>query len=332
VAGSLGRLRRRLLTPSADKTAAGKRGFHIKDESTQQLLGTTPMYFRTGFGEALETGDPVETAARLERLERPYRGFAYEGAAMGLAILDVLSLRRHDRIARFIAGPAQRYAHAAHIGLGFALTRAPRGRWRLIESADPLLRWRVLDGYGFAQAFFRTDRYVHAQYQEPDFPWPKGYPDYANRGIDQGIGRALWFIGGASIPHVTGLIGGFPESRQPDLWSGTGLAATYAGGATEQELQSLRERSGPFRAHLLQGSALAALTRVSTGLVTDGTRMATAALCGMSPEQAESLASRALTGLPPDAELPAFEIWRQRVAAEFGALDAGTPKTRASSE
>lgn len=326
MAGSVGRLRRRLLTPSQDKTAADKRGFHIKDDAARRLLESSPAYFRIGFGEALETGDPITTAARLDQLERPYRGFAYEGAAMGLAILDALSLRKHDRVQRFIAGPATRYAHAAHVGLGFALTKAPRARWRLITPTDPLLRWRALDGYGFARAFFRTDRYVHAHYREPDFPWPAGQSAYANRVIDQGIGRALWFIGGASIDEVTALIAGFTDSRHPDLWSGAGLAATYAGGANETELRSLLERSGPFHANARQGSALAALTRVRADLVTDDTRTATAVLCGMSPEQAEALAGRALADLPPDGELPAFEIWRQRVATELTAHNAQTQK------
>lgn len=321
MAGGWRLMRRRLMTPSAERTRAENRGFFIKDEATKELLETTPRYFRTGFGHAVETGDPVETARRLDEIDPAFRGFAYEGATMGLAILDALPVGRSDRAARFIAGPARPLGHGAHVGLGFALARVPRGRWRVIAPTDRLLRWRSLDGYGFHQAFFRTDRYVTGHYQADGFPWPgEGYEQYANRAIDQGIGRALWFIGGADVARVTDLIGGFGSGRHPDLWSGAGLAATYAGGATEQELQSLVERSSPYREHVAQGAALAALTRVRAGIVTDHTRTATAVLCGMPPEQAAKVTEEALADLPDDAELPAFEIWRQRVAAAFVAL------------
>jgi enediyne biosynthesis protein E3 len=321
MAGSFGRLRRRIMTPSADRTDAGKRGFFVKDETTRELLAKTPTFFRVGFGEAVESGDAEQTGRRLDAIEQPYRGFAYEGAAMGLAVIDAMSPRRHDRIARFLAGPARRYQHGVHVGLGFALARLPRMRARLIAPSDPFLRWRSADGYGFYLAFFQAERYVDGHQPGPAAPWPGlGYEGYAPRAIDQGIGRALWFIGGADVDRVATLIGGFDGGRHADLWSGAGLAATYAGGGSEDELGRLAEVAGPFRQHIAQGAALAATTRVRADLVVPYTRMATGVLCGMSPEDAAALTDAALADLPADDDLPAFEMWRRSVAAEFMTL------------
>lgn len=319
MAGGLRVLRRRMMTPSPERTRPEKRGFHIKDEETKRFLEITPGYFRRGFEYATETGDPVETAARISELEPWYRGFAYEGAAMGLAILDVMSPRRRNRAARLAAD--QQFAHNAHVGIGFAMGRLPGICWGAIAPTDPMLRWRTLDGYGFHQAFFRTQKYVRERYQDASFPWPSGYGSYANRAIDLGIGRALWFVGGADIPEVHSLISAFDVSRQPDLWSGAGLAATYAGGVNEQELNLLRDATADYQRFVAQGAAMAAYTRVNAGIATEHTRTATAVLCGTTPEAAADVARRALEDLPPDGEVPGFEVWRQRVQQHFAQSD-----------
>src|SRR5207245_1132167 len=84
---------------------------------------------------------------------------------------------------------------------------------------------------------------------------PPGGPQwYADRVIDQGIGRAMWFVGGADADLVATLIDRFPESRRGDLYGGAGLAATYAGGAEEAELRLLADRAGSHRFQVAQGA------------------------------------------------------------------------------
>lgn len=320
----LRRLRRRLLTPDPAQATAKARGFHVKDETTRALLESVGRGFQTGFGHAVETADAEATAARLEAVDRAFRGFAYEGAAMGLAVVDALAPLRHDRVRAFISGPARAYAHGAHVGIGWAFARVPWVRWRAIAPSHPVLRWRVLDGYGFHQAYFHTRRYVDEQRRDPRLPWPgRGYPDYAPRVADQGVGRAMWFVGGADVDRVAAMIHRFDPERHSDLFSGAALAATYAGGATEEELKRFRELAGAHRPHAAQGSALAATTRVKADLVTDNTRTAAAVFCGMSPEDVAAATDKALEDLPPDGELPAFEIWRQRIQRTFGEPTAG---------
>jgi hypothetical protein len=240
---------------------------------------------------------------------------------MGFAVLDALAPRRHDRVMRFVAGRGRHHVYMAQIGIGWAFARVPRLRWRVISPTDPLLRWLILDGYGFHQAYFRTAKYVHGQFQEPNFPWPgNGYAEYANRVIDQGIGRAMWFVGGTDVDEVARMIGRFRPHRHSDLWSGAGLAATYAGGVDESELERFWFLAGEHRPLVAQASAFAAQARVKSGLVTAHTRTATAVFCGTSPEAAGAVTDEALTDLPADAKLPAFEVWRQRIAGHFAAV------------
>lgn len=320
-------LRRRILTPSFSNTSLEVRGFHRKNPAAQHRLETIGRYFLTGYGYAVEARDPAEAEERLEQAPLPYRGFAYEGAGMGFAVLDGLALGRGDRFTRFLAGKARDHVYMVYIGAGWAMARLPRFRWSRIPELDPLLRWLVLDGYGFHQAYFHTSRYVHRHYRPARFPWRAVAPErYALRAIDQGIGRALWFVGGADPEVVATLIERFPASRHADLYSGAGLAATYAGGADEQELAAFRERAGVYRPQVAQGSVFAAEARVRAGLVVPDTGLATRVLCGLTPEQAAAV-SRATRpdGSSQRGEPPAYEIWRQRIASEV--LHAGGVST-----
>jgi enediyne biosynthesis protein E3 len=315
-------LRRQLLTPSMSETKLSVRGFHVKDESAKARLERVGQSFLTGYGYAAEARNAGAADLRLRTVEPEYRGFAYEGAAMAFAVRDGLPIGGSRHFSDFLADTGSSHAYMAYIGMGWAMARLPRFRWSRFQVADPLLRWLVLDGYGFHQAYFHTDRYVHRHYQEPDFPWPaESKRWYARHAIDQGIGRALWFVGGTDVAVVTGLINGFPEERRADLFSGTGLAATYAGGVTVAELTALREAAGPCRPQLAQGAIFAATARVEAGLVTPHTGIATQVLAGITPAEAAEASRQARPQTEPDDDLPGYELWRRQLAARSEPLE-----------
>jgi hypothetical protein len=313
-------LRRRILTPNMSATKVDVRGFNSKSPAAKELLETVGRTFLTGYGYAVEARTTLDAEERLEQLPRQFRGFGYEGAAMGYAVLDGLPVGGSHHVERFLAGRGADHAYMAYIGVGWAMARLPRFRWSRITVADPLMRWLVLDGYGFHQAYFKTGDYVVRQYQEPEFPWPaEGQRWYSNHAIDQGIGRALWFVGGTEAELVAQLIDKFAESRQADLWSGAGLAATYAGGADEGELMAFWDRAGKYRPQVAQGCAFAATARIEADLVIAHTELASRVFCGMTASQACQVSSQARpTDTPAAAEdLPLYELWRQRVAEKF---------------
>src|SRR5439155_14621271 len=141
-----------------------------------------------------------------------FRGFAYEGCAMGLAVADSVSFRPR-RVRDFVDGVGADHVYMAYIGVGWAMARIPRMRWRAVVPADPVLRWLALDGYGFHQAFFDTVRWVTNTWRPERYPaWP-GDQAYPHNAVDQGIGRALWFVNGADPNAAAACVATFAEDR-----------------------------------------------------------------------------------------------------------------------
>jgi enediyne biosynthesis protein E3 len=311
----VGRLRTRLFLPDDAEVTFERRGFSAPDASRQANLEKVGRKFLKGFEYAIGGRTLADIESGLETVVPQFRGFAYEGAAMALAVRDGLRPVRQHWVRDLLAGRGARHVYMVYVGVGWAMARLPRARWRAIMPADPMLRWLALDGYGFHQAYFKTARYVGEQYQARIPVWPAG--DYPNRAVDQGIGRALWFVNGADVRQVASAISRFAAPRRGDLWSGAGLASVYAGGAEAGELEAMVRLAGEYRAHAAQGAAFAAKARLLAGLVTPGTELGVKELCGMSVEEAAAVADEMEQELPVDRELPAYEVWRERIRKHF---------------
>ncbi|GAA2597001.1 DUF1702 family protein [Actinomadura fulvescens] len=313
-------LQRRIVTPDDSATSLETRGFYVKDSTAQELLETIGRMFLVGYAHAVQEPTPAAAAERLDQVPVRFRGFAYEGAAMAYTVVGAMPFTGARRLDTFLAGPGRPHAYMAYIGVGWAMAKLPRFLWPKFDH-DPLLQWFVLDGYGFHQAYFKTEKYVHGQYRDPAFPWPGGpHQWYAPQAMDQGIGRAIWFVGGTDADVVTDLIGKFPAARRPDLYAGAGLAATYAGGAGEDELLRFWKAAGDCRPQVAQGSAFAAEARRMAGLATPHTGIATEVFCGLPPERAADVCVQTRPDGPDTGELPAHEVWRRRIADEFVSL------------
>jgi hypothetical protein len=310
-----GRLRCRIFLPDQSEVKFERRGFYAPDELRQANLEKVGTKFLEGFAYGMGGRSLPDIESSLEMIEPAFRGFAYEGCSMALAVRDGITLVNRHWVRDLLASRGAAHIYMAYIGVGWAMARLPRVRWRAIAPRDPLLRWLALDGYGFHQAYFRTRKYVAGQYQAPVPGWPSGY---ANRAADQGIGRALWFVNGSDVARVADTIGKFALSRQADLWSGAALASVYAGGADAGELDEMVRRAGPYRSHAAQGAAFAAGARVLAGLVTPGTELGVKVHCGMSAAEAAAVTDEAKLGLPEtDGLVPAYEIWRERIRRQF---------------
>jgi len=312
-----GRMRCRVFLPDQSEVTFERRGFYAPDAARQANLEKVGSKFLEGFSYGMAGRGLEEIEASLETVEPTFRGFAYEGCVMALAVRDGIRPVGQHWVRDLLASKGAAHIYMAYIGVGWAMARLPRLRWRAIEPHDPVLRWLALDGYGFHQAFFRTQQYVVGQYQRQISGWeqPAGY---ANRAADQGIGRALWFVNGSDVERVAACVDSFSESRRGDLWSGAALASVYAGGADAGELADMVRLAGPYRSHAAQGAAFAAKARLLAGLVMPGTELGVKVHCGMSVEEAAAVCDESRHGLPAeDGEVPVYEVWRERIRKQF---------------
>jgi len=303
----LGQARRRFLGLSPAEASFARRGFVAREDKARQHLENIGATFLSGYHAALEETGFVPLAQRLANVEIELQGFAFEGAAMGLALLDCFTPWGKDRWRTFTERPGQPHIYMMHVGLGWALARLRRSVTSWLAQLDPVLGWLMVDGYGFHEGYFRWPRYVEQQ------AIPARLEGYERRVFDQGLGRSIWFVKGADVAAVATAINAFPSARYDDLWSGVGLACAYAGGCGRAAIESLRVVSSGHLPALAQGVAFAAKTRQRAANLTLHTQTACRLICGHSAEELAAITDAALEGLCEEHGLTAYEVWRRRI-------------------
>ncbi len=314
----LGRLRSRLFGMSVDDCRPERRGFAIEGDAKVSRLLRVGTTFLIGYHAALLDPRPELVASALSGIERGWRGFGFEGAGMGLAIVDALAGGRGRRLRAFAAGPAASQRYLVYVGAGWSLARLPRRVAALRTGLDdPFLQWLVLDGYGFYLGFFATRHAVAGQRV------PRRLGGYARRAFDLGLGRSLWFVYGMEPDRVAEGVARFPEGRRGDLWSGVGLACTYGGGLEPAGVERLRLLAGRYEADAAQGSAFAARLRVEADDAPPELDAVCRALCGLDAAAAWALTEECAVGLTAErggvvGGEPGFEVWRRRIRGRLG--------------
>ncbi|GAB6068471.1 DUF1702 family protein [Methylothermus subterraneus] len=304
----MGRLKHAWFRIDLEEVRVDRRGFQVQDPRARERIEQIGAAFLHGYHAALLVDEPLRLAERLAQTEAELVGFAYEGAAMGLALSDFFTPWQR-RWSAFLQGPGDPHRYMMHVGLGWAFARLPVAIERRLVRLDPLLGWLAIDGYGFHQGYFHGRRFIDRQ--EPPKLW-----GYARCAFDQGLGRSLWFVQGADPERIAAAIAAFAEPRRYDLWSGVGLACAYAGGADEAALNLLRERAGRYLPQLAQGAAFAAKARQRAGNLAAHTELACRVLGDLSAQAAAALTDQALAMISPSEPL-AYERWRRLIQARF---------------
>jgi len=310
---TLGKLRRTLfgISPKTERAVFSQSGFAPEAWARFNPVVRALM---DGYHATLEDLRFDMLVRRLDAIEPALHGFAYEGAAMGLAALDIVAPWK-DRLNAFVNGPARAHIYPIYVGAGLALARLRRPPEPFLKRLDPVLSWVIVDGYGFHEGFFFRKRYVE-QHTVPTHLSP-----YARRLFDQGLGRSIWFSSGARIDLVREVVGGFQQPRQVDVWSGVGLACAYGGGAERAALEALCDAVGPYRVQLARGAAVAAWGRKQAGNLVPHTDLACRVFGGVSAEEAADTADVASHNITVTSDQPAHEVWRQRTLAKFAGLE-----------
>lgn len=285
-------------------------------EATGFVRGTTPAWkhletvVRTavgGYHSVLDGSRLDDLVPRLDRTPLELRGYAYEGAAMGLTGMD-LFLPFGSKLRAYMDGPGRPHIYMVHIGAGEALARLRRKPEPfLAKLPDPALRWLVMDGYGFHEGFFKPERYVEQQRV------PAHLSAFGRRVFDQGVGRSIWFASGADAGDITRAIGRFPAYRHADLWLGIGVACGYVGGVERTTIETLRAAAGRHATRMAVGTAFVAKGRIRAGNPIPDTDLACEVLCGMSGRAAARHVDDAFEDLPDTAASPAYGRLQERL-------------------
>lgn len=301
------------------ETKVSKRGFTVVRQNIVERLEDIGRHFAWGYNKALRSTNLNELAADLASYPKEDAGFAYEGAAMGLAIADWMTPGRR-MFDGYVHGPAIDHEYMAWVGLGWAFARLPVSPIRVLSRYRNIYKWLALDGYGFHEGYFHWRRSI-VQHRVP-----RRLGTDAAQVFDQGLGRSLWFVRGADPASVASAIGTFDAARHNDLWSGVGLAAAYAGGAMSTDLRSLWEQAAPHEAALAQGVVFAAQARQRANNPAKHTEFACFELLGMPCSAAADIARRTLPAA--DDSLNAYRQWR--LAIQQRCLAAATRSIRHS--
>lgn len=309
-------------------TRFGARGFPLEPDTVRRHLEERAEAFVGGahaYGRI-----PRDPHRALAEVTPDLRGFAYEGAAMVAALVD-LARPASRHLSELLGGPGHAYRHLVHVGVGWAMSVARVGRPIWWGCLDPLLRWLAYDGAGFAATFFGLNQSLARLASDHDRPERQVWAS--------GVGRALWFTETGDLARITARIGSARPEFRPSLWAGVGLASVYAGSPEAVAGTWCPSLRGANAAALRQGMAFG----VTAALAHDALDARSAALYeALSGEPVEAAARRTdatsadlyRCGTP----IGHFELWRSRlrepttVALDLArAARATTPTQRAES-
>lgn len=163
---------------------------------------------------------------KLDQSNPFYRGFAYEGAGMGLGARAAIMLRRGARFEKNILKLDPSYIYQYYVGLGWWLFKVcqfnKRGYDQWLKTLDPQYGPILFDGVGFIVGLFhyKTDPSIITKFNN--------FSADHQRIVYQGFGRSLWFQHEFQLDKVLETIEELPVNHREDILSGVGLAVAYS--------------------------------------------------------------------------------------------------------
>lgn len=205
-------------------------------------------------------------AENLGNYEIEFRSIAYEAASMCIALQDFKTANELNRWHDFLN---ENSAHATqiHVGLGWALAQNEISPIEFLRQLEPVFGYRVLDGYGYYEGFFRRRKSILNQQQ------PQWNDSTATGAYNQGLGRSLWYIHNGEIDAAKHALEKFPVERHKDLWRGLGIAIAYVGGCNEKMLREVFIQSGLYKSQLATGAVMALVSRHYANYISDDTSL-----------------------------------------------------------
>jgi hypothetical protein len=226
-----------------------------------------------------ESPDWKRHVAELESTDIEFRSIGYESASMSIALEDLKQGEQLSNWLHFLNEVASAHATQVHVGLGWAIAQALKNPINYFPELNPMMRYRVFDGYGYYEGIFRRRRSIinHIKLQVAD--------TIASAAIDQGIGRSIWYLNKGIIDDAKIMIEGFAVERQKDLWRGLGIAIAYVGGCNEELLKEIFSKSDSYKTQLATGAVMALVSRDSAKYISTDAELACKIFCNKTAEQ-----------------------------------------------
>lgn len=237
------RIRKRLLTLLSDVPLSSVADGHPK---ICERVSDARAAFLQGFREALK----VSSEVLFQFLQnQPYQkhGFALEGAAMALALMDEFSPAAQSRLEIFLNGRSTEEQVLGAIGVGWASARLGKPfDWKPSTLGLQYIS-AVVDGYGFHQGIFHPLRFTGRGFPMAESKLTTCY--------DIGLGRALWFVHMGNVDPIVQAIDRFLPDRRKSLWRGVGTACAFTG-STEYIATQMRTTAAKYENNFQIGLAI----------------------------------------------------------------------------
>lgn len=295
----------------------GTRGFYPDaNSSTKEKLELSAKSVVQGYNIALQEGYSLALINQISMIENELQGFFCEGVGMGLFVKDRFSIRNTSHFDKFLQKEGRLHSYMAYIGAGLAIGVFKLPYENFLATLNPFYSNLVFDGIGFQHAYFKTAKYVNEQ----------RYPEKAiNDAVMReryfaGVGRALWFISGGNDTEAVRLVTLYPEKVRAHIWSGLGLACTYAGGVDATTLSALKLASGKYRKEFITGCLIAVHTRVRAKNLADHNSLAAHVIADKEVAHISAVSTQTKQDLDGRALLdshPTWGIWMTRLQDEL---------------
>ena len=133
-----------LLSISPTEATFARRRFHFLRDSARERLERVGETFLRGYNLALADQGIESLAERLNEIDFEFRGYGFEGAAMGLDILDQIQPWKARRIDNFLHDSGKPHIYMVHVGVGWSMVNSavpgfqhPVPLWFVVCSANP---------------------------------------------------------------------------------------------------------------------------------------------------------------------------------------------------
>src|SRR5690242_13501690 len=109
-------LYKHLLAISLNETRCEQRGFTVQEPLVKSNIERIGECFVYGYHAALDESRNDFLQGALTDIENDFRGFAYEGAGMALALLELLTPWKKNRFNSFIEQMGATHVYMVYIG------------------------------------------------------------------------------------------------------------------------------------------------------------------------------------------------------------------------